>query len=81
MVTLILAEEGFAAPRPNLVEAIRGRWRDWRRHRADRVALARAGRLGPRLLADMGLAVEADRPVLGGWDDLRFNVNLVAWRR
>jgi uncharacterized protein YjiS (DUF1127 family) len=81
MVTLILAKEGFAAPRPNPVEAIRGRWRDWQRRRAERFALARAGRLGPRLLADMGLAVEADRPVVGGWDDLPFNGCLVARRR
>jgi uncharacterized protein YjiS (DUF1127 family) len=81
MATLILCDGGFAAHRPSPLDALRQRWQHWRRQRADRAALVRAGSLGSRLLADMGLEEEAVRPVVGGWDALRPNGFLVRRRR
>lgn len=52
-------------------------WLAWRRRAADARALAAAGRLGPRLLADMGIETETARTVVGDWDDLRPNRWLV----
>lgn len=60
-------------PLPQLL----GAWRAWRRHRAERIGIARAGRLGPRLLEDMGLTPEQVRAAQGGWDVLSPNGFLV----
>lgn len=49
----------------------------WRQRASNVRALARAGRLGPRLLADMGIEEGTARAVVGDWDDLRPNLLLV----
>ena len=61
----------------NPLPALFASWRAWRRHRAGLVGIARAGRLGPRLLADMGLTPDQIRLAQGGWDALRPNGFLV----
>lgn len=52
-------------------------WQAWRRQQAANRALARAGRLGPRLLADMGLETAETRALVGDWDTLMPNGYLV----
>jgi hypothetical protein len=69
-----------AAPLPGLLDDLRAAWHTFRRRRADRAALASAHRLGPRLLADMGIAAIVPRPAVGGWDELRPNGFLVRSR-
>ena len=61
MVMTILNEQSRPAARPtDRLDALRAAWHDFRQRRADRRALARAGRLGPRLLADMGFDARRD---------------------
>ena len=69
------------ASRRALLEALRAAWQRHLRRRADRLALQHAGRLGPRLLADMGFDPELVRAAQGGWDELRPNGFLVHRRR
>ena len=66
-----------AAPLPGFLDDLRVALQTFRRRRADRAALARARSLGPRLLADMGIAAIVPRPAIGGWDGLRPNGFLV----
>lgn len=78
MATAILTSAGSAEDR--LADAARQLLAAWRAHRriaADRAALARAGRLGPRLMADMGLDADTTRALVGDWDQLRPNGWLV----
>jgi hypothetical protein len=70
----------FAAPLPAFFEDLLVAFRTFRQRRTDRAALARAARLGPRMLADMGLEGLVPRPVVGGWDDLRLNRPLLPLR-
>ena len=55
MVMTIPAGELRSAHRPALLDALRAAWHAYLERRAQRLALRRAGRLGPRLLADMGI--------------------------
>jgi len=80
-MTAIAPSVRAAAPVPAFLDDLRAAVRTFRARRADRAALARAARLGPRLLADMGIAEAVPRPAVGGWDDLRPNGLLVAGRR
>ena len=52
-------------------------WLAYRERQATRAALRRAGRLGPRLLADMGIDPETAGRLGYGWDGLRPNGLLV----
>jgi uncharacterized protein YjiS (DUF1127 family) len=52
-------------------------WLAWRQRKTDANALARAGRLGPRLLEDMGIEDATARALVGDWDQLRPNGWLV----
>ena len=54
MVMTIPAGELRSAHSPRLLDALRAAWHGYLERRAHRLALRRAGRLGPRLLADMG---------------------------
>ena len=56
-------------------------WLAYRERQATRAALRRAGRLGPRLLADMGIDAETARALSEGWDALPLNGLLVRGRR
>ena len=79
MVMTILNEQSRPAARPtDRLDALRAAWLDVRRRHAERRALARVGRLGPRLLADMGFPPEDTTATFAGrWDDLRPNGLLV----
>ena len=55
MVMTIPAGGLRSAPRLALFDRLGLVWHAWLERRAHRLALRRAGRLGPRLLADMGL--------------------------
>lgn len=66
-----------AGPVPAFLDDIWAAALVFRRRRSDRAALAHAARLGPRLLADMGIAEAVPRPVVGGWNNLRPNSFLV----
>lgn len=81
MATAILArrEPVWTGIAPAL-EPILAAWRAWRQRSADARALARAGRLGPRLLADMGIEDATARALVGDWNDLRPNGWLVRRR-
>jgi hypothetical protein len=59
------------------LDAVRALWLAYREREATRAALRRAGRLGPRLLADMGIDPEIAGRVTDGWDGLRPNDLLV----
>jgi hypothetical protein len=63
-------------PGPGVLDRLRSAWEGYRDRRALREGLRRAGRLGPRLMADMGV----DTAVARGWDDLRPNGFLVRSR-
>ena len=64
------------------LRALREAWLDHRQRRQNRLALARIGRLEPRLQADIGFDPGDVRAALGGgWDDLRPNGLLVRQRR
>lgn len=58
-------------------DGLRAFWLAHREREATRAALRRAGRLGPRLLADMGIDPDTAARVGGGWDGLRPNGLLV----
>jgi uncharacterized protein YjiS (DUF1127 family) len=77
MVMAIPAGDLRSAPHPAVLDAIRAAWQVLRERRVQRVALRRAGRLGPRLLADMGIDPATVRAVSGGWDQLLPNGYLV----
>ena len=77
MSTAILTSAGPVEDRlAHLLQSFRAAWQAHRRAAADRRALARAGRLGPRLLADMGRVTEA-RSRVGDWETLLPNGYLV----
>jgi hypothetical protein len=64
------------------LRAVREAWLNHRQRRENRLALARIGRLDPRLQADMGFDPEGVGAALGGgWDDLRPNGLLLRRRR
>jgi hypothetical protein len=75
MVTAVLTPRFRESSRPAALQALQAVWQQHRRDRAERRALERAGRLGPRLLADMGFDPELVRH--DGWDELRPNGFLV----
>ena len=70
-----------AAPEWATLRTLHRAWQAWRRRRADRIGLAKAGRLGPRLLEDMGLMPEQIHAAQGGWERLHANGLLVLRRR
>ncbi len=81
MVLAIPAGELRSAPRPAVIDAIRAAWQVLHERRLQRLALRRAARLGPRLLADMGIDPATVRAVSDGWDQLLPNGYLVQPRR
>jgi hypothetical protein len=64
------------APLAGPLDAVRAAWSKLREQRAERRAAAQVARLGPRLVADIGLDPEVVRP--DGWDSVRPNPLLVA---
>ncbi len=62
-------------------DGLRAFWLAFHERRATRAALRRAGRLGPRLLADMGIDAETVRAISDDWDGLPVNGLLVHGRR
>ena len=58
------------------IDGLYAAWLAYRERRATREALRHAGRLGPRLLADMGIDPETGGGA-DGWDGLRTNGLLV----
>ena len=70
MVMTIPAGELRSAPRPALLDALRAAWHAYLERRAHRrLALRRAGRLGPRLARRHGDRPATIASVSGGWDD------------
>lgn len=61
----------------SVFHVMRAVWAEHQRRAAVRRDLARAGRLGPRLLADMGIAPDAGSALVGDWDSLQPNGYLV----
>lgn len=84
MTVAVLAGELRSALRPNPLhafrDAFRAAWEGHRRLRAERIAAASLARLGPRLLADMGIDPESVGAARENWDDLRPNGYLVRRR-
>jgi hypothetical protein len=80
-MTAIAHHVRFAAPLPAFLDDLQVAVATFRQRRADRAALVHAARLGPRLLADMGIEATVPRPAIGGWDHLQANGFLVQRRR
>jgi hypothetical protein len=73
MVMTIPAGELRSAPRAGLFDGLRAASHAYLERRANLAALRNAGRLGPRLLEDMGIDPETARAVSDGWDGVRLN--------
>ena len=80
-MTAVVHPVRFTAPVPAFLDDLRVAFYTFRQRRAERAALARAARLGPRLLEDMGIATAVPRPLVGAWDELPSNGFLVRRRR
>jgi uncharacterized protein YjiS (DUF1127 family) len=80
MVMTIPADRLRPAHRPSFIGELGAAWRRHLERRSRILALRRAGRLGPRLLADMGIDPETVRAVSDGWDGLLPNGYLVRRR-
>lgn len=78
MTVSVLHTPSAAQLRPSqLLESLLAAWHEHQRRAAARRDLAHASRLGPRLLADMGLAPADASPLVGDWDTLLPNGYLV----
>jgi hypothetical protein len=72
----------YALPKPTaetLRHRLRRAWSDIAARRAERRALVRIARLGPRLMADIG--VDPELTAVDAWDALLPNGHLVRRRR
>lgn len=73
MTMTIPAGDLRTAHRPALLDAIRTAWAAHRERRSQRLALRHVGRLGPRLMDDMGIDPAIIRAAADPWDHLRLN--------